>query len=641
MTAQIDRLEASGILRTTDAALGRLLAQKSARHGDAVGLAAALASAALAHGHGCLPLAALPGFVAELAEAADARVAEELPSPQTVRAALLASPWVARDAATPAALVFDAHERIYLRRYFVYENTVAQSLASRLADSSLADALARTDPVALREALARQFAGDERDGRRADPDQRRAVLLALRSRLAIVSGGPGSGKTTTVLRLLALVVEWARSGGLPAPRIALAAPTGKAAARLGETLRTRSGEDADDAIPRAAVTVHRLLGLSPRDGRARFDRANPLPFDLVVIDEASMLDLALAARLCEALAPPARLILLGDRDQLASVEAGRVFGALSHAAAAAGGYSPALAQWLQNILLDKVDVGARFIAPAVASAESAGRDESRPYEDGVPVLADAYVELRGNHRFGARSAIGRLAQALRAGDATMAQAVLGESAAEARAVSVPSAALPQRIVRDFAPRYAELAQAQDAAAAFAVADRFRVLCALREGPFGSVAINAAIEHELRRRGAGADAHGWYAGRLVIVGGNDYRLGLFNGDIGIALRSGAGGALEVWFRNADGGLRALPPLVLGAVEAAWALTVHKAQGSEFDEVVVVLPDRDARVLTRELVYTAVTRARKKVELWTSGEVLARALARSTQRWSGLADAIAAR
>jgi len=398
------------------------------------------------------------------------------------------------------------------------------------------------------------------------------------------------------------------------PRIALAAPTGKAAARLSETLRARSGDGADSAIPGAATTLHRLLGLTASGGRARFDRAHSLPYDLVVVDEASMLDLALAARLCEALAPSARLILLGDRDQLAAVEAGRVFGALSHAAAEAGGYSPAFAQWLQSILLQKVEAAAR---PAP--------------------LADAFVELRGNHRFGAQGAIGLLAAALRHGDAGTALRLLGEQHGDASLIPVGAAMLPQRIAREIVPRYADLAATADAEAAFAVADRFRVLCALREGPFGAAAINAAVEHELRRRG-GSEAGEWYPGRLVIVGGNDYRLGLFNGDIGVALARAADGTLEVWFRNADGSLRALPPAVLGACAPAYALTVHKAQGSEFDEVVVVLPERDARVLTRELVYTAVTRARGKVALWASTEILALATARSTQRWSGLAEAL---
>lgn len=609
MTRFVDRLEALGLLRTIDAALGRLLADKSEREGDVVGFAGALASAALARGHSCLPLDAMPDFLVELAQTADVRLPEGLPSTEAVRAALLASNLVARDGAAPAALVFEADERLYLRRYFVYEQIVAQALSARLADA--ADAIANRDSDSVRAALARQFAGDAQNGREADPDQQIAVLLTLRSHLLIVSGGPGSGKTTTVLRLLALVVERALAERAPPPRIALAAPTGKAAARLSETLRARIGADADAAIPRAATTVHRLLGLAPGGMRARHDRQHRLPYDLVVVDEASMLDLALAARLCEALAPSARLILLGDRDQLASVEAGRVFGALSHAAGEAKGYSPALAQWLQSILLRKVD-----IAPSPSP------------------LADAFVELRGNHRFDAQGAIGRLAVALRRGDVGETIRILAEGRAEATLKPIAAAALPQRIVRELVPRYAELGHAADAEAAFTIADRFRVLCALREGPFGAVAINAAIEHELRRRSDRADSSGWYPGRLVIVGSNDYRLGLFNGDIGIALPGSERGALEVWFRNADGSLRALPPLALGTCEPAYALTVHKAQGSEFDEVVVLLPERDARVLTRELVYTAVTRARRKVEIWAHADVLAGAIARSTQRWSGL-------
>ena len=605
MTRSIDQLEALGMLRTTDAALGRLLAAKSAHDGDIVGLAGALASAALARGHSCLPLAALREFVAELAEAAQAAIPGGLPAVDTVRAALLTSNLVARDAAAAAALVLDRDERLYLRRYFVYEQTVAQALAARLQNASSADAVARLDSTSVRSALAQPFSDV------ADIDQCTAVLLALRSRLLIVSGGPGSGKTTTVLRLLALAIGQARAANMPPPRIALAAPTGKAAARLTESLRARGGAHA--AIPLAAATVHRLLGLTPARRHAQYDRRHPLPYDLVVIDEASMLDLALAARLCEALAPSTRLILLGDRDQLASVEAGRVFGALSHAAGAAGGYSPAQAQWLQSILLQKVDIAA---SPTP--------------------LADAFVELRGNHRFAGQGAIGRLAAALRRGDVAAVAGLFAEGGTEI--CLTPPATLPHRIAQELVPRYLDLAHAADATAAFAIADRFRVLCALREGPFGAVAINAAIEHELRRRGDQADAGGSYPGRLVIVGGNDYRLGLFNGDIGVALPSGEGGALEVWFRAADGSLRALPPLVLSACEPAYALTVHKAQGSEFDEVAVVLPDRDARVLTRELVYTAVTRARAKVTVWSSGEILAGAIGRSTQRWSGLAEAL---
>ncbi|HEX7915732.1 exodeoxyribonuclease V subunit alpha, partial [Rudaea sp.] len=397
---------------------------------------------------------------------------------------------------------------------------------------------------------------------------------------------------------------------------------------LAESLRA-PGLPANDtvraALPVDAKTLHRLLGVT-RGRTGTRHRAQPLPYDVVVVDEASMLDLALAARLADALAADACLILLGDRDQLAAVEAGRVFGALCQAASASAPPAPSTSLTAVASSRRKApDEQAAFAFPPMMVAKASA-------------LSAAFVELRGNHRFGAHSAIGRLASALRAGRADMALQILDAGGDEARRIDVGASALPQRIVHELVPRYASLAQASDANAAFAIADRFRVLCALRETAFGAVAINAAIEYELRRRSDRVDEHGWYAGRLVIVGGNDYRLGLFNGDIGVALRSGAGGALEVWFRNADGSLRVLPPLVLGSVDAAYALTVHKAQGSEFDEVTVVLPDRDARVLTRELVYTAITRARKKAELWTSGEVLTQAIARSTQRWSGLADAV---
>jgi len=620
MSDLLTRLEAQGIVQPVDAALGRLLAAKARTNGEMIGLAAALASAALAEGHSCVPLSELRAFA--IARAGDdagaaSSLVRGLPAIDELRRALLDCDLVSGDGAAHTALVLDAEDRLYLRRYYCYERTVAAAIGARAQSTPPA-----IDAASVEAALDRYFTAQP------DPDQVAAVRLALRSRFVIISGGPGAGKTSTVLRLLAILIEQALAAGERAPRIALAAPTGKAAARLAESLRA-PGLPADDAVraalPVDAKTLHRLLGVTRGRTGARH-RAQPLPYDVVVVDEASMLDLALAARLADALAADARLILLGDRDQLAAVETGRVFGALCQAASASTPPAPSTSLAAAAFSRRKVpDEQAAFAFPPTMVANASA-------------LSATFVELRGNHRFGAHSAIGRLASALRVGRADMALHILDAGGDEARRIDVGASVLLQRIVRELVPRYAGLAQASDANAAFAIADRFRALCALRETAFGAVAINAAIEYELRRRSDRIDANGWYAGRLVIVGGNDYRLGLFNGDIGVALCSGAGGALEVWFRNADGSLRALPPLVLGAVDAAYALTVHKAQGSEFDEVTVMLPDRDARVLTRELVYTAVTRARKKVELWTSGEVLTQAIARSTQRWSGLAEAV---
>ena len=612
MSALLDRLEALGLLQPVDAALGRLLALKSVNDGPAIGLAAALASAARERGHSCLPLAALHDFVADEVDA-DAATREiilrDLPSVDALRAALSSSSLVARDATAPAGLVLDAQQRLYLARYFRYETTVAQTLRARLATPAHQE----IDEAALRAALNRYFPANAGE---LDREQRIAALLAVRSSFLLITGGPGTGKTTTVLRLLAILIEQALAMGEAPPRIALAAPTGKAAARLSETLRSplaQANAEVLAALPTSASTVHRLIGLSAGQQQAHYRGGRPLPFDLVVVDEASMLDLALAARLCSALAPGARLILLGDRDQLASVEAGSVFGALCAVAGATNRYSPATATLLQKLL------GTEMESSVVAAP-----------------LTDALVELRHSHRFAAASAIGRFARALREGAYAQAQGVLEECTPELQTRMVAERDVAASVVRQFAPRFASLAQAPTPAIALGQLVRFRVLCALRSGPCGAETINALIEQELSRGVARDDGSGWFAGRLVMISSNDPRQGLFNGDIGIALPSGPLGAFEVWFRDADGGMLRLAPALLPAHRGAFALTVHKAQGAEFDEVLVVLPAHDARVLSRELLYTAVTRARKKVELWTSPQILETTIARTTRRWSGLAE-----
>ncbi len=613
MSGLLDRLQTLGAVQPVDAALGRLLASKSAHDGDSIGLVAALASAALAQGHSCLPLTALRDFVAtRLAD--DARAAEalvaDLPTLDAVLAALIVfASGRSRWGDTGCACARCATTTVFAPLLSLRNHHRAGAAhASRPSDRKWC----RSRNAAHRHW--QNISTVETDA--LDREQRIAVLLALHSRFLLISGGPGTGKTTTVLRLLALTVEQALANRQPPPRIALAAPTGKAAARLGEILRAlpeQISAAVRAALPPAASTVHRLIGLSPGRNQPRYHREQPLPFDLVVVDEASMLDLALAARLCEALTPETRLILLGDRDQLASVEAGSVFGALCAAAGESNRYSLATTKMLKNSL----------------DGEITSTGTHMP-------LTDALVELQHSHRFDAAGAIGRFARALRTGQAGAAQRVLDEAAPELALRAIAERELAGTLEQEVLPKFIALTQATSPLDALDQLDRYRVLCALRAGPYGAETLNARIEQALRRCSTRADASGWFAGRLVMIASNDNRQGLFNGDIGIALATGTQGALEVWFRSADGGTRTLPPALLPAHRGAFALTVHKAQGSEFDEVLVVLPARDARVLTRELLYTAVTRARKKVELWASAETLAATIARSTRRWSGLAD-----
>jgi exodeoxyribonuclease V alpha subunit len=439
-------------------------------------------------------------------------------------------------------------------------------------------------------------------------------------RLTVIVGGPGTGKTAVVVRVLAALGALARAAGREPPRVALIAPTGKAAARLSESIRQTRGawipEAMREGIPDDAATIHRCLGMSIRTGRPRFHGSNPLRADIVVVDEASMVDLPMMARVIEALPPTARLILLGDPHQLVSVEMGAVLGDIRRAAS--GPKS-----------------GPRAQALAAVGVELAAEEVSA---DPKPVLADSLVTLEYTWRYAADSGIGRLASAINAGDATAALEVLDGGAIDAVRIDVPEGAgwrslfalLRKRVVAG----YRAVVTERDPAAALSALRRFRVLCAHRKGLRGVETLNRRIEEWLEAEGLLRADEVNYAGRPILVGRNDNRCGLFNGDVGILLPDSARpGIIRAWFDGPDGTVRSFRPAMLPEHATVFATTVHKSQGSEYEEVLLVLPEQPSPLLTRELLYTAVTRATTRVTVLGSRARVIEAVERPVWRMSG--------
>jgi exodeoxyribonuclease V alpha subunit len=577
-----------GALRVVDHALAQSLLRLRPDTPASVLLAAALCSRALAQGQTRLPLARVEELLAEIAPDGPR---PELPAVGQWLDALRGSPWVF----APAAEAIAAHpqpagdagvlvledDAVSLRRYWSYEAGLAAALCARLAPAMVAP-----DPVTrARIAAAFPDAGDRL--------QARAAEIAFGSRLLLLTGGPGTGKTRTVAGILGVLCAQASDAGT-AIRIALAAPTGKAAARLAEAVRESA---AGLSLP--AQTLHRLLGLGG-DGRPpRFDVANPLPFDVVVVDEASMVDLPMMTRLLAAVSPDARLIVVGDPDQLPSVEAGAVLGALWAAAN----------------------------APAEATTA----------EPTATALSAQHVHLERNYRQRDALAIAPLHAAIRAGDAETAIALFASSPG-LHWQSGNDAGLAAFVREHAVAHYRRIQACPDLASALAEAKRFRVLTALRDGPAGSATLNALIARQLQ---AGPDTGAFFRGRLLLISENSYRHGLYNGDVGLCWPD-ADGVLRVWFENDDGdpagrdrGPRAWHPGQLPAHDSAFALTVHKAQGSEFDRILLALPEHDARVISRELLHTGLSRGREHVLLWAGEPVLRAAVARKMRRWNGLA------
>jgi len=513
-------------------------------------------------------------------------------------------------------LVLDEANRLYLYRYWKYEQQVAGFLKELVA-SELRD----FDPTAVTEGLSRLF----RPQYPGELDwQKLAAVTAILRRVSLVTGGPGTGKTSTVLKILALLLS---QPGHERRRIALAAPTGKAAARLKEAVKEskntlRVGPEILARIPEEAFTLHRLLGFVPGSRVFRHNRKNPLPFEMIVVDEASMVDLPLMAKLLDAVPPGARLLLLGDRDQLASVEPGAVFGDICSVAEAAGWSG----DFRESLKLYGLDLPASF-------------------SGGGGPLQNSMTVLRRSYRFGMDSGIGHLSRSIQAGDTDAAIHLLSTRGLPDMVWEdlASPASLQNRLERWILEAYAGCLQADSPEEAFALFARSRILCAVRQGPFGVTTINHVAEDALNRKGLIRSRGAWYRGRPVMMNRNDYQIRLFNGDIGITWedpsRTQPGPQpLAVMFPSESGEMRRILPSRLPEHETVFAMTVHKAQGSEFDRVLLILPDQASAALTREMLYTGVTRARKSVEIWARRETIEASIQRRLIRHSGLREAL---
>lgn len=660
----------AGWLQQLDVAFARFLLTEQPQASPLLLLAAALASHQLGRGHVCLELAAtLSGAdkVLSLPPDTDEAGDDGLITPSRLLRGLTLSRWmealdpaIVGDGTRVTPLVHD-NGRLYLYRYWSYERAVASAIAGRVAVSARSGG-EELPADRVRPLLDTLFPGAAQN---AGPDwQKIACALAARTRFAVVTGGPGTGKTTTVIRLLALLqalhYERHRSGGGGESwrplRIQLAAPTGKAAARLGESIAGKlstipadalpGGAQVVAAIPSRVVTLHRLLGGRPHTQTRKYDAENPLPVDVLVIDEASMVSLSEMAHVVAAMPPAAQLILIGDKDQLASVEAGAVLGELCRRAQG-GHYLPAIADWV---------AAATGMQLPAAVVDPAGR-----------ALDQAVSMLRVSYRFGEHTGIGRLAAAVNEGRTDDAIELLESRSDTLNYVCVggPEDTRIAQIVVDGGPaakephgyrHYLELVarrpQTNDAADFDAWAGGVleaqracQVLCVLREGPWGVQGLNRLIAHILHRRGLIPEPSGWYAGRPVMITRNNPALRLTNGDIGVVLPYPAGAgqfALRVAFPAAEGGgVRWFAPNRLEDVETVYALTVHKSQGSEFDHAVLVLPPTASPVLTRELVYTGVTRASKWLTLVNpaGSDLLRQVIGQRVYRSGGLGDVLA--
>jgi exodeoxyribonuclease V alpha subunit len=535
------------------------------------------------------------------------------------REKLLSSPAVGKPG-DPCPLILDDRNRLYLYRYWEYEKKLADSIGRRATGE-----MQNFNVQKLKQYLIKLFKA--KDTQEIDW-QKIAAVIAVLKRFSVITGGPGSGKTYTVARILVLLLACDLQ---EKAKIYLAAPTGKAAARLAESIkkakhRLKCDDHIKDAIPNEAYTLHRLL--KPVAGTPYFHRNadNPLSADVVVVDEASMVDLALMSKLVQAVKPAARLVLIGDKDQLASVEAGSVLGDICDRQVIHG-FTKDFLKTIEQLTQTKLG-------------------EAVQYSKTPSGLQDCITILQKNYRFESDSGIGGLSRAVNRGDAEASLVFLKNSAEKSIAWHEikSDANLFRDLSRLIINGYRKYLTINDPVLALEALSRFKILCALKIGPFGANSINSLAEVVLSEEnliiGHHLGSHPWYGGRPILITRNDYNLGLFNGDIGITLPdpNTSEDELYVYFPDGSGDVKRFPTYRIPEHETVYAMTVHKSQGSEFDHVALILPDKDYPLLTRELIYTGMTRARQRVSIWGTEPVLKIAISRKIERKSGLRDAL---
>ncbi len=503
-------------------------------------------------------------------------------------------------------LILDSEDKLYFQKYYTFENSLA-SYIKNLAESKIVP-----DEISIvKETFSLLFPQVE-----GETDwQSVAAYSALSGGITVISGGPGTGKTSTVVKILALLAELRIKTGRDIS-ISLAAPTGKAAARLREAVNSAIetlpvGDDVKRLIPAETFTIHRLLGSIRNSHEFRHNSANPLAHDVVVVDECSMGDMALMCRLVQAVKPGAQLILLGDKDQLSSVEGGAVFGDLCGSA--------------EGIYTEDFPVqGSKLFGINFSDSDIKNTDASK--------MNDSLIVLKKSYRFSGRSGIGILADLIKKGDASAAIDILGDESYPD--VKFSGGNTPEKIGDIYKSSASSIISGLDCSTEKKIAEligKFSILTAVRRGPLGAEGMNSMAESVLFRLGVITSSEKFYNGRPVMISRNDYSLSLFNGDIGITSNTGT---VEVVFPGNDGEPRVVHPSRLPEHETAFAMTIHKSQGSEFNNVLVVMPDKWNMVMTRELLYTAVTRARNGVVIAAAPDIIREMIVTPTQRMSGL-------